>query len=275
MVEECSINGKRLIRRGFYKKLMLSPNKILVNSLVRGLLLLECFTPQKHQFTLAELSKLVDIPKSSLYRVVKTLCEMNYLRYDEQNKRYYLGPGVLSLGFAVLQSMEIREIARPYLEKLSRECNKTVNLAILDKHEMVYIERVRVPGLREFNISIGNRIPVWNTAVGKAVLAHLESEKLNETIKKLKEFREFKGLGNELLKALDEVRKNGFALSDQEFLRGIRAIAVPVFSPNGVVCAINIVVEPEDVSIDELKNKYAPKLIKAGKELSGALGYKT
>jgi IclR family pca regulon transcriptional regulator len=116
---------------------MLSPNKILVNSLVRGLLVLECFTPQKHQFTLAELSKLVDIPKSSLYRVVKTLCEMNYLRYDEQNKRYYLGPKVLSLGFSVLQSMELREIARPYIEKLSRECNKTVNLAILDKYEMV------------------------------------------------------------------------------------------------------------------------------------------
>jgi IclR family pca regulon transcriptional regulator len=257
MVEECFINGKRLIRRGFYKKLMLSPNKILVNSLVRGLLVLECFTPQKHQFTLAELSKLVDIPKSSLYRVVKTLCEMNYLRYDEQNKRYYLGPGVLSLGFAVLQSMEMREIARPYLEKLSRECNKTVNLAILDKHEMVYIERVRVPGLREFNISIGNRIPVWNTAVGKAVLAHLKPETLNEIIKKLKEFREFKGLGNELVKALNEVKKDGYALSDQEFLRGIRAIAVPIFS------------------IDELKNKYAPKLIKTGRELSGALGYKT
>ena len=78
-----------------------------------------------------------------------------------------------------------------------------------------------------------------------------------------------------MTKTLDEVRKNGFALSDQEFLRGIRAIAVPVFSPTGVAYAINIVVEPEDVSIDELRNKYAPKLIKTGKELSGALGYMT
>ena len=166
---------------------MLSPNKILVNSLVRGLSVLECFTPHKHQFTLAELSKLVAITKSSLYRVVKTLCEMNYLRYDEQYKRYYLGAAVLSLGFSVLQSMEAREIARPYLEKLSRECNKTVNLAILDKHEMVYIERIKVPGLREFNISIGNRIPLWNTAMGKAVLAYLEPEKLKKILKKLKE----------------------------------------------------------------------------------------
>lgn len=253
----------------------LKSKNILVNSLARGLLVLECFTPQKHQFTLAELSKLVDIPKSSLYRMVKTLCEMNYLRYDEQYKRYYLGAGVLSLGFSVLQSMEAREIARPYLEKLSRECNKTVNLAVLDKYEMVYIERIKVPGLREFNISIGHRIPLWNTAVGKAVLAYLEPEKLKEILKKLNELHEFRIVRNEFIKTLDEVRKNGFAINDQEFLKGIRAIAVPVFSPTGVDYAINIVVEPEDVSIDELRNKYAPKLIKTGKELSGALGNKT
>ena len=247
--------------------------KILSNSLVRGLLVLECFSPHKDSYTLAGLSRLVDIPKSSLYRVVKTLSEMNYLRYDDQSKRYYLGTRVLSLGFSVLQSMELREIARPYLEKLSRECNKTVNLAILDKHEMVYVERVRVPGIRAFNISIGNRIPVWSTAVGKAVLAHLEPAKLKALLKQLRELPEFKVGENRLIKALDQVRRDGFALNDQEFLRGIRAVAVPIFSPDGVNCAINIVVEPEEVSIEELRKQYAPRLISVGKELSRALGY--
>jgi IclR family pca regulon transcriptional regulator len=247
-------------------------DRILASSLVRGLLVLECFSPHKDNYTLADLSKLVDIPKSSLYRVVKTLSEMNYLRYDEQSKRYYLGTRVLSLGFSVLQSMELREIARPYLEKLSRECSKTVNLAILDKHEMVYVERVRVPGIREFNISIGNRIPVWNTAVGKAVLAYLEPEKLKSLLKQLRQVSEFKIGQSGLAKALERVRKDGYAINDQEFLRGIRAVAVPIFSPDGVNCAINIVVEPEEVSIDELRNYYAPKLIRVGKELSGALG---
>jgi len=248
--------------------------KILSNSLVRGLLVLECFNPRKDSYTLADLSRLVDIPKSSLYRVVKTLSEMNYLRYDDQSKRYYLGTRVLSLGFSVLQSMELREIARPYIEKLSRECNKTVNLAILDKHEMVYVERIRVPGIRAFNISIGNRIPVWSTAVGKAVLAHLEPAKLKALLKQLERIPEFKMGERILAKALDQVRRDGFAINDQEFLRGIRAVAVPIFSPDGVNCAINIVVEPEEVSIDELRNYYAPKLIRMGKELSRALGYR-
>ena len=245
-----------------------------VNALSRGLLILECFTPNQHQFSLSELSKNTHISKSTVFRILKTLCDMNYLKYDSQNKKYYLGAKVLSLGFSVLQSMELREIARPYIEKLSRECNKTVNLAILDRHEMVYIERVRVSGLRNYNISIGNRIPVWNTAVGRAVLAYLEQEPLKGIIKKLKGFPEYRISEKKFLKALEEVRKDGYAINDQEFLKGVRAVAVPVFSPNGVTCAINIIVEPEEVSMVELRNKYAPKLIRLGKELSDVLGYR-
>lgn len=156
---------------------------------------------------------------------MKTLSEMNYLRYDEPSKRYYLGMRVVSLGVSVLQSMELREIARPYLEMLSRECNRTVNLAVLEKEEMVYIERIRVPSLRDFSLfvsSVGNRMPVWNTSVGRAVLAYLKPEKLREII----------------------------------------------------ACAVNIVVEAEDISVDELKSEYAQKLIRLGRKLSRALGHR-
>ncbi len=247
---------------------------MLANSLVRGLLVLECFSPHKDSFTLAELFRLVDIPKSSLHRVVKTLSLMNYLRYEEQTKRYFLGMRVLSLGFSVLQSMELREIARPYLESLSRECNKTVNLAVFDRDEMVYVERVRVPGIRVYNIGVGNRIPLWNTAVGRAVLAHLDPKKIGEMLKKLKPPSEFNSDKTGLMKILDRVRKDGFAMSNQEHQRGILAIAVPVFSSAGVVCAVNLVGEPEDVTMDALRSEYAPRLVKVGKELSAALGYR-
>ena len=90
------------------------------------------------------------------------------------------------MGFSVLQSMEIREIATPYLTRLSRECNKSANLLMLDRQQMVFIERIRVPGLRDFKISIGSRIPVHNTAAGKAVLAYVEQGKFKEIIHKSK-----------------------------------------------------------------------------------------
>ncbi len=246
------------------------------NALVRGLLVLECFSPERDRLSLAQLAGALTVPKSSLFRVVKALAGMDYLRYDERSKTYSLGVRVLSLGFSVLQSMELREIARPYLEKLTRQFNKTVNLAILDKHHMVYVERVKVPGYRDFNIGIGSRIPAWNTAVGKAVLANLKPVRLRELMGKFRELPEFNAGGGEerLARHIKEVRKDGFAINDQESLKWIRAIAVPVFSPEGVACAINIVVEAEEVSVDELRNRYARELLDAGKELSRALGYR-
>ncbi len=234
-------------------------------SLLRGLQVLESFTPQKQHLTLAELTKLLHAPKSSLYRVLKTLCGVNYLRYDEFNKRYSLGTKVLSLGFSVLQNMELREIARPLMEAFSRNCNKTVNLAVLDKNEMVYIERVRVPSMRQFNISIGSRMPVWNTAVGKAVLANLDPAKRSEILIGLKRSHKDQINEKKLIKELESVRKQGFAINDQDYLKGIRAIAVPVFGETGVVCGLNLVAEPEEGSIAELKNRYGANLLELGR----------
>jgi IclR family pca regulon transcriptional regulator len=189
-----------------------------------------------------------------------------------------LGPKVLSLGFSVLQSLEVREIARPYLEKLSREYNKSVNLLMLDRNEMVFIERIRVPGPRDYNVSIGSRIPVYNTAAGKAVLAYLEQEKFGEVIREIKRDPSAVGYigknGEKLVQVLNKVKREGFATNDEESAKGLRAIAVPIFLSEGVACAIDLIVASEEVSLRELKINYAPKLIKIGKEISEAMGYR-
>lgn len=243
------------------------------SSLARGLLVLESFSREKDSYSLAELTASLRIPSASLYRIVKELSLMNYLRYEEESKRYYLGIRVLSLGFSLLASMELREIARPHMEKLSREFNKTVNLAIFDRTAMVYVERIRVPGIRAFNISVGARLPLWNTAVGKAVLAYIDPQRIDELLKKSDSLDDFRVDKNKLRNELANVRKKGFALNNQEFSRGILAVAVPVFSSEGVVGAINIAAEPEDVTIETLTKEYAPKLISVGRELSRALGW--
>ena len=134
-------------------------------SLYRGLMVLESFSQEKTSYTLSELARHLNIPKASLHRIVKDLAQLNFLRYEEHSKRYYLGTRVLSLGYFLLESMELREIARPYLKSLSKECNKTINLAIFDKNGMVYIERIRVPSIRNANFSVGIRLPLWNEQV--------------------------------------------------------------------------------------------------------------
>jgi len=248
-----------------------------VNSLKKGLSILECFTPVKYSLSLSETCELTGLSKATVFRLLKTLSQLNYLRYDLTDKKYYLAPRVLSLGFAVLQGMEVREIARPYIERLSEECRKTVNLAVIDGVEMIHVDRIRFPDVRDLNISIGSRIPVYNTAMGRAVLAYQKKERLREILKEVckdPNVVECVGKsGERLIRVLEKVRKEGFATGDEEFAKGIRAIAVPLFSPKDVAYSINMVAPSDMISMHELKTKYGPKLIKVGQEISEMLGY--
>jgi DNA-binding IclR family transcriptional regulator len=247
------------------------------NSVRRALLILESFTTTQPRLSQSQIHRVTNIPKSTVLRLVSALTGLNYLKYDAEDRKYYLGPKVLSLGFTVLRNLEDREIARPYIQSLVREINLTVGLLILDKAEMVFIEKIRVPTLRDINIGIGSRMPVYNTAAGRVVLAHLSPEKLQYVLAEVKNdssaARYMRKNGKRLLESLAEVRNRGYAINDEESMEGIRAVAVPIFSSEGVTYAMHLVVAPEQISVDKLVSEYAPKLIAAGKEISEALGY--
>jgi DNA-binding IclR family transcriptional regulator len=142
---------------------------------------------------------------------------------------------------------------------------------------MVFIERIRVPGPRDYNISIGSRIPVYNTAAGKAALSYLSREKFEGIISEIEKNDRMAQytLKNRrmFISTLNRVRKEQYAINDEESLAGVRAVAVPVFSNEGAAYAMNLVVWPEEISVDELRRNYAPKMIKIGKEISQAMGY--
>ncbi len=249
------------------------------NSVSRALSILECFSPERPHLTASEIQKLTDVPRSTVFRLLATLTGLNYLKQDGESRKYFLGSRVLSLGFTVLQNQEGRDIARPYLQKLSREFNRSVNLLMPDKDEMVFIERIRVPGLTDLNIGIGGRIPMYNTGAGRAILAHLNPErfrKVVELMKKNHRVAQYIGEDGETLKGcLEEVRRLGYALNDRESDKSIRAVAVPIFSSEGVSYAAHIVATPEEISVDEFKRVYALRLIEVGREISEALGYRS
>jgi IclR family transcriptional regulator, pca regulon regulatory protein len=249
-----------------------------VTSLSRGLQILECFTSTRPRLSQSDVQVLTGAPKSTVFRLLRTLVGLSYLKYDPEAKKYYLGPKVLSLGFTVLQSLEAREIARPYLERLAREFKRSVHLTMPDKGEIVLVDKIKVPGLRDFSIGIGSRVPIYNTACGKAVLAFLSPENLRKVLGQVRQdsatARFIGSKGQKLASSLAEVRKQGYAIDDQEVTRGIRVIAVPVFSSEGTTFALEVVVPPEEVSISELRRNYAPRLISVSKELSEALGYR-
>ncbi|HSW36624.1 MAG TPA: IclR family transcriptional regulator, partial [Candidatus Limnocylindrales bacterium] len=193
--------------------------------------MLGLFSARQPNLNLSELSEGLGVHKSTAYRLAVTLAEGGLLRWNQQKGTYSLGLKILNLGSLLINSLELRSQARPYLEKLASEINETVHLAVLDRDEVVYIDKLEVSrGIRIFS-DIGKRAPCHCTALGKALLADLPTETVRLILKK-------KGMKcytpNTItsiiafLDHLEEVRLNDYALDMEEHEPLIYCIAAPI-----------------------------------------------
>jgi IclR family pca regulon transcriptional regulator len=250
----------------------------LTNSLRRGLMILEAFTPAEPRMRLQEVVDKTGLPKGTVFRFLKTLNSLHYISYNPASKQYALTPKVMMLGFTVLSSMDVCEIAHPYLEELSQTTNQNVNLGILDDTEIVYIDRIRKRRILNIDLNVGSRLPVSSTSIGQAILAYLGEAERKRIIGRMVMDREAPGRvghhGEKLMRVLQEVRRNGYALNDEEFFSGLRAIGAPVFDYEGNVDAgINIPVFSSLVSREELIGRYVPLLLDTAAKISAARGH--
>ena len=137
-------------------------------SLERGLAILAAFRSGRSLLGVAELGREVGLSRSTSHHYVATLTALGYLEQDSETRKYRLGPRVLDLGFSAINSMELREVAAPHLRELSDETGYTVNMAILDDVDIVYVDRCRSSssGQREIdlNLHVGSRMPAYCTA---------------------------------------------------------------------------------------------------------------
>ena len=153
------------------------------HSLERGLAILGCFTPERPILGIADMADILGMSYSTVHRYVITLVALGFLNQDASRK-YRLGLSVTNLGMSALNSTGLREHARPYLEELRRRCTYTVNLAVLDGPEILYIDRARSfrrgQNKIDLNLRPGSRLPVYCTSMGKVLLANMpETEKRN------------------------------------------------------------------------------------------------
>ena len=187
-------------------------------SLERGLAILSAFRSGQPLLGVSELARGVGLSRSTAHRYIATLASLGYLQQDPSTRKYRLGPRVLDLGFSAINSMDLREVAAPHLQALSDETGHTVNMAVLDGPDIVYIERCRTArqGQREIdlNLHVGSRLPAYCTSLGKVLLANLADDKLRETLKQV----QFTQRGpntltarEELLRELERVRASDLA----------------------------------------------------------------
>ena len=237
-------------------------------SLERGLAVLSAFRPDRPTLGISELASELGLTRSTTHRYVATLASLSYLEQDASTRKYRLGPRVLDLGFSMLGSLELREIAGPHLRKLTEETGHTSNLAIRDDTDVILIDRVRGrPGRYhhlEFTLHVGSRLPAYCSATGKALLAFLPRHDLERLLDRTDLVqRGPRTLTDKkaLLAELEQVRRTGVATNDEELESALRSIAAPVRALSGeVVAAINVAIPWSPVAMSDLVSQLGPTI---------------
>lgn len=235
-------------------------------SLERGLAILSAFRPDRPALGISELARELGLTRSTAHRYVATLASLRYLEQDGFTRKYRLGPRVLDLGFSVLGSLELREIAAPHLRQLTDTTGHTSNLAIRDDMDVILIDRVRGrPGRYhhlEFTLHVGSRLPSYCSATGKALLAFLPAPDLDGLLDRMDLIQRGPRTmtdKNSLRAELEQVRRTGIATNDEELESALRSIAAPVRSRSGdVVAAVNVAIPWSPAAMSELVSRLGP-----------------
>lgn len=228
--------------------------------------------------TLTEISEEIELSPSTTFRLLSTLAYYNYVKKVENTNQYQLGLACLELAFAYQVSNNLRQVALPLLESLRDEVKETVHLSVLDKMEVVYIEKL--PGLHAVGIMssrVGGRAPSYCTGVGKVLLAFEKSDVVLQYFSNhcLVPYTENTITDiNKLMGELEIIRQRGYSFDRGEHEHEVRCIAAPIFDISGKAVAALSVAGP-DVRMEPLEKneEIIQKVLKTAFEISHQLGY--
>lgn len=224
--------------------------------------------------TIASLTTQLGWTKPMVYRLVRTLHGCGALRLSEDG--YSLGPVMISLGYAALQSVRLVDAARSTLEQVHEQTGESVVLTVLDGTDMVYVDFIQADHLLVLNARLGTRLPAYATSSGQALLSRHSTAKLRSLFEDYSfDARTSHSITSlkELEQRLEEVRRDGYALMDEELVLGHRSVAAPVVDHRGAVAAaISISVPAARVSVTALRRLARDILAPAAEKLSVDLG---
>jgi IclR family transcriptional regulator, pca regulon regulatory protein len=242
-----------------------------MTSLARGLVVIQAFTQQSPQMTISQLSVKTGLSRAAVRRCLYTLTKLGFAG-AEDGSRYSLRPRMLTLSHTYTASNTLSTAAQPILERMSATLRESFSVATLDGEDIVYIARTQVNRVMAVDLHIGSRLPAYCTSMGRVLLAYLPTEQLEQYLAKavLTPHTNRTIISVEKLRlALRNVRRNGYALVDQEYEVGLRSLAVPVYAPSGrVVATVNLSGNAPRLSVLEMQSRYLNPLRNAAAELS-------
>lgn len=214
-----------------------------VPAVVKAMSILEQLATSQNGLGLSELTRELDLPKSSTYGMLLTLERLGYLHRNENTGRYMFGMKILSLASMAMNGLNLRKLAVPHLRQLMNKTGLTVHMAIREHHEVVIIEKVESPYTPKVETWIGKRMGIHCTAAGKALLSDWPEDEIDSLIRYgLPRYNDNtivtpKRLKNEL--AL--VAKQGYSIDDEEETIGSRCVGAPITDETEkIVAAVSV-----------------------------------
>lgn len=255
-------------------------SRVRIGSVAKAVMIIETIHKARRSMSIKELSDELAMPKPTLHHLMATLVEAGFLSQDSVTRAYNIGLHLVEIGQAYLEQLDLRKIARPFLERLSIEVQETVHLLILDQSEVVYIEKVEdlnQEGTLRCSSFIGRRVSAYSTAAGKTLLAFLPTADLQSYLKGriLHPKTEHTITSADLLlEELRKIREERYAIDRQENEVGLQCVAVPVFDRGGrCIAALSISGPVNRVSLERIESALKSAAELTAKEISSALGY--
>ncbi|MFI0350070.1 IclR family transcriptional regulator [Actinomadura sp. 9N407] len=246
-----------------------------IAALAKGLQVLSLFDGPTLSLRTSDIAALAGLPMPTAFRIVSTLEDLGYLE-RRQDGSVQPGVKVLTLGSAAIRGSSLVQLSDRPLRLLAEATGETVNLGVLIEDRVLYLARLRNADLVTANVHVGSTLPATYTSMGKLLLAHLPQDDLDHRISEAS-FTDGAGpnavtdaIG--LYAQLEEIRRNGYAVQDQELAQGLRSVSVPVFGTGDApVAAVNVAVSAMRRTEGDLRGAILERLRETADDISTRL----
>ena len=248
-------------------------DKETIAGFAKGLRVIEAFDATSPRLSISEVSARTGLQRATARRCLLTLAAGGYAEFD--GKYFRLTPRLLRLGHAYLASTPLPRLVQPYLEQLSQETDESCSASILEGTDIVYVARASHRRVMSIGLNVGSRLPAYCSSMGRVLLAALPERQLSGLIEATPLVQHTPRTLTDpaaLLVEIATVRRDGFAVIDQELEIGLRSIAVPLHDASGrVVAAINVGAQAERVAIETMRSSFLPRMHVIQQELAQLL----
>ena len=234
----------------------------IMGGFLKGLSVIEAFDRDHEALTIADVAKAAGLDRATARRCLLTLVKLGYAETDE--RRFRLTARILRLGYAYLSATPLPRLIQPYLERLSEATGESCSASVLDGTEIVYVARASQKRVVSIGLSVGSRLPAYCASMGRVLLAALPPAEARATLQASDIRKLTPRTATEIPRIeaiLEEVRRQDYAIVDQELELGLRSIAVPLRNSAGaVVAAINVGLQAARMAPERMQADVLPQL---------------